>query len=125
MSISYHEMFHHIGFPSHHPYLTPTSSMLLLIRYSRYSFYVSLLTQRNHHILMGNKIFVLKLLSLFSFNSSAALVAIPLLKLGDILLNKKEYFLRICQKVFKISDVLDHLAVFIDYFLLLQLSQPA
>src|SRR4030043_1019673 len=99
MGISYNEMFHHIGFPSHHPYLTPTSSMLLLIRYSRYSFYVSLFTQRNYLILLGNKVLVLKLLGLFSFNSIAALVAIPLLKLGDILLNKKEYFLRICQEV--------------------------
>src|SRR4030042_2319722 len=124
MSISHHKMFHHISFPGDHSRDTDATAMLFMISCSRYSLYISLFTQRNHHILMGYKVLILKFLSLFPFNRSTALVAISLLKLGYILLNKKEYFLRICQKVFKISNVLDHLAILIDYFLLLQLCQP-
>src|SRR4030042_1412411 len=125
MSISHHKMFHHISFPGDHSRNTHTSSMLFMISYSRYPLYVPLFAQRNRHILMGNKVLILKFLSLLSLNRSTPTITISLLKLGDILLNKKEYFLRICQKVFQISDVLNHLAIFIDYFLLLQLSQPA
>src|SRR4030042_4048948 len=98
MRVSYHTMLHHISFPGYHSRDTDAAAMLLLISCGRYPFNVPLFTQRNHHILMGNEVFILKFFSLFPFNSSTALVAVSRFEFSDILFNQEKYLLRVRQQ---------------------------
>ena len=125
MSIHDHQVHQGVVIPGGHPPDTLAAPVLGAVGIAGNPLDVAPLAQRDHYVLVGNKLFRSLLAHFFVFYASAAGVAKVLLELAGLLLDFVKNLARVCQQGLQVADGLQQFLVLVQQPLPFQGGQAA